>query len=267
MKDKKTWLSGPYIVWIILFTVVPVIILFYYAFQDDAGRVTIDYFKGAVRPIHLKALGLSVLLSLMCTVVCLLLAYPLALCMRYLKMGKKGMMIAIVIGPMWMNYVLRIMSWQLILSQNGVLNKLLSILHLPHQDWGNSATAIVIGMIYDYLPFMLLPVYNAVMDIGEDVIEAAHDLGASKATVLRKVMIPLSKPGIISGITMVFIPALTTFAISDMLGGGKVMLIGNIIEQEFISSMNWHLGAALSLLLMLFIIPGIIFSNEEEGGF
>ena len=137
---------------------------------------------------------------------------------------------------------------------------------LPGQDLANSSMAIVIGMVYDYLPFMILPVYNAVTDLKDDVIEAARDLGAPPKAVLTRIMIPLTKPGIISGITMVFVPSLTAFAIPDILGGGKVMLIGNIIEQEFSTSMNWHLGSGLSIALMIFVLISMIFtSNEEEG--
>ncbi len=260
---KRVWLTGPYVFWIVIFTILPVIVLLWYALYDSKQGITFEHLREAVKPVHLKAFWNSILISFECTVICLLLAYPLALCIRALKLGKRSTMIMIVIAPMWMNYVLRIMSWQLILSKNGLLNSLLTILHLPNHDLGNSSAAIVIGMIYDYLPFMLLPVYNSIMSVGDDVIEAARDLGANKLTVFAKILLPLTIPGISSGIVMVFVPALTTFAISDMLGGGKVMLIGNIIEQEFISSMNWKLGAALSLVLMIVVIPGLFISPTK----
>ncbi len=207
---------------------------------------------------------MSIRLSLICTLICLVIAYPLSICMRSLKISRKWMLTSIVIVPMWMNFVLRIMSWQLILSKNGILNRLLTSLSLPPQNLANSGAAIVIGMVYDFLPFMLLPIYNSVMDVEEDVLEAARDLGAGSFTVLFRIMVPLNRPGIISGITMVFVPALTTFAISDMLGGGKVMLIGNIIEQEFLNTMNTHLGSGLSLILMVFILIGMIFSFRAD---
>ena len=165
-----------------------------------------------------------------------------------------------------MNFVLRIMAWQLLLSRNGIINGFLGALGLPGQDLANSSAAIVIGMVYDYLPFMILPVYNAVSELREDIIEAARDLGAPPRAVLTKIMIPLTRPGIISGITMVFVPSLTTFAIPDILGGGKVMLIGNIIEQEFSTSMNWNLGSGLSIALMIFVLISMMFTAGNEEG-
>ena len=153
---------------------------------------------------------------------------------------------------------------ELLLSRNGIINGVLDALGLPAQDLANSSAAIVIGMVYDYLPFMILPVYNAVCDIKDDIIEAARDLGAPPAAVLTRIMIPLTRPGIISGITMVFVPSLTAFAIPDILGGGKVMLIGNIIEQEFSTSMNWHLGSGLSIALMIFVLISMIFTSGEQ---
>lgn len=237
--------------------------LLYYAFFNESGVLSLEYVSAIFKGVHLKALYLSLKLSFFCTLICLMLSYPLALCMRSLNLGRRLIQTAIVIVPMWMNFVLRIMSWQLILSKNGILNKFLGLAGLPQQHLSNSVYAIMIGMIYDYLPFMLLPVYNAVMTVGSDVLEAARDLGAGHIKVLFKIMIPLTMPGIVSGIIMVFIPALTTFAISDMLGGGKVMLIGNIIEQEFLSTMNWHLGSGLSLILMIFVLLGILLSPEE----
>ena len=260
---KRSLFTTPYIFWIVVFTLIPFIMLLAYAFTNEGGALTGEYFAAIFKSVHLKALWLSLILSFFCTLICLILSYPLALCMRSLNVGRKLIQTAIVIVPMWMNFVLRIMSWQLILSKNGILNALLSLLGLPRQNLGNSAAAIMIGMVYDYLPFMLLPVYNSVMAVGQDVLEAARDLGAGHFKVLIKIMLPLTMPGIVSGIIMVFIPALTTFAISDMLGGGKVMLIGNIIEQEFLSTMNWHLGSALSLILMVFVLIGIVLSPEE----
>ena len=262
-KTKRSLLASPYIFWIILFTVIPFIMLLAYAFFNDSGALTGEYIAAIAEPVHLKALWLSIRLSILCTLICLVLSYPLALCMRSLNLGRRLIQTAIVIVPMWMNFVLRIMSWQLILSKNGILNTFLALLGLPPQDLGNSVYAIIIGMVYDYLPFMLLPIYNAVMTVGNDVLEAARDLGAEPLKVLVKIMLPLTMPGIVSGIIMVFTPALTTFAISDMLGGGKVMLIGNIIEQEFLSTMNWHLGSGLSLILMIFVLLGILLDPGE----
>lgn len=263
--NKRTLLAAPYIVWIIGFTVIPILMIAVYALGDGDGGFTLENILAILEPVHLKALWLALRLALICTLVCLLIAYPLALVLRKLNVGKQGMMTLIVILPMWVNFVLRIMAWQLLLSRNGIINGVLGWLGLPGQDWANSGVAIVIGMVYEYLPFMILPVYNAVTELGEDVIEAAKDLGAEFPAILRKIMIPLTMPGIISGITMVFVPALTTFAISDILGGGKVMLIGNIIEQEFSTSMNWNLGAGLSIALMIFVLISMFFTYRADG--
>ena len=266
--NKRSLLATPYIIWIIGFTVLPILMIVIYALGDGNGGVTLQNIMAIFDPLHLKALWLSIRLALLCTVICLALAYPLAVMLRKLNVGKKGMMAIIVILPMWMNFVLRIMAWQLLLSKNGIINFVLSTVGLPEQDWANSTAAIVIGMVYDYLPFMILPIYNAVMELNEDILEAARDLGANPFAVLRKIMIPLTAPGIVSGITMVFVPSLTTFAISDILGGGKVMLIGNVIEQEFSVSMNWNLGSGLSIALMIFVLISMFFTfrtDESKG--
>ena len=257
--NKRSLLAGPYIVWIIGFTVLPLLMIIFYALGDGRGEMTMSNILAIFEPVHLKALLLALWLAILCTGICLVLAYPLALILRKLNIGKQGMMAIIVILPMWVNFILRIMAWQLLLSRNGLINGALGAIGLPGQDLANSSMAI-------YLPFMILPVYNAVTDLKDDVIEAARDLGAPPKAVLTRIMIPLTKPGIISGITMVFVPSLTAFAIPDILGGGKVMLIGNIIEQEFSTSMNWHLGSGLSIALMIFVLISMSFtSNEEEG--
>jgi len=262
--NKRALLAGPYIIWIAGFTIVPIFILIWYALGNDRGVMTAENVLAIFDWLHLKSLWLSLELSVIATLACFLLAYPLAICLRRLQVGRKAMLLLIVILPMWMNFVLRIMAWQIILAKNGLLNHALAFCGLPAQDWANSVTAIVIGMVYDYLPFMVLPIYNSVMDIRQDIIEAARDLGAGYREVLLRILLPLSLPGIISGITMVFVPALTTFAISDMLGGGKVMLIGNVIEQEFMQSMNWHLGSGLSLALMAFVLVSMLFAFEAD---
>lgn len=264
--SKRRYLSVPYVVWIVGFTILPLIMIVTNAFGDGAGHVTAANVLAIFEPVHRKAFLLSVGLALICTGVCLVLAYPLALILRKLHLGRKGFIIMVVILPMWMNFVLRIMALQLILSRNGILNMVLNAIGLPSQHWSNSMIAIVIGMVYDYLPFMILPIYNAIMEIDEDILEAASDLGAGRMSVIGRIILPLSFPGIASGITMVFVPSLTTFAISDILGGGKVLLIGNVIEQEFITSMNWHLGSGLSIALMVFVLISMLFTMKTDKG-
>ena len=263
--NKRSLLATPYIIWIIGFTVLPILMIIFYALRDGNGGFTMVNILAIFQPVHLKALLMSLWLALLCTAVCLVLAYPLAIILRKLNIGKQGMMAIIVILPMWVNFVLRIMAWQLLLSRNGIINAILGVFGLPGQDLANSNVAIVIGMVYDYLPFMILPVYNAVTELNEDILEAARDLGAPPKAVLTKIMIPLTMPGI-SGITMVFVPSLTTFAIPDILGGGKIMLIGNIIEQEFSTSMNWNLGSGLSIALMIFVLISMMFTSKTDAG-
>jgi spermidine/putrescine transport system permease protein len=168
---------------------------------------------------------------------------------------------------MWMNFLLRTLAWQTLLEKTGVINSVLTFLHLPPQNIINTPSAIVFGMVYNFLPFMILPIYNSLIKIDINVVNAARELGANSFVVLRKVIFPLSIPGIISGITMVFIPALTTFVISKLLGGSKILLIGNIIEEEFTTAGNWHLGSGLSLVLMLFIVVNMAISSffDKEG--
>ena len=176
-------------------------------------------------------------------------------------------MVFIFILPMWMNFLLRTMAWRVLLERGGLINDVLSFLHLPALEIINTPVAVVLGMVYDFLPFMVLPIYNAMLKIDNAVIEAAYDLGANKARVLWSVILPLSVPGIASGITMVFVPSLTTFAISNMLGGGKINLIGNIIEQEFTTAGNWHLGSGLSLVMMIFILVSMaLLSKIDKDG-
>lgn len=160
----------------------------------------------------------------------------------------------IFILPMWMNFLLRTLAWQTLLEKNGVINGILNWLHLPSQSMINTPSAIVLGMVYNFLPFMVLPIYNVLSKIDDNIINAAMDLGANSFQRFTRIWFPLSIPGIISGITMVFVPSLTTFVISDLLGGSKILLIGNVIEQEFTRGSNWHLGSGLSLVLMVFIL-------------
>ena len=177
-------------------------------------------------PENLKALGLALLLSFISTLICLVLAYPLAMILAEKNMNQTSFIVLIFILPMWMNFLLRTMAWQTLLEKNGVINSILSFVHLPALEIINTPGAIILGMVYNFLPFMVLPIYNVLIKIDRDVINAARDLGASSSYTFFKIILPLSIPGIISGITMVFVPALTTFVISDLLGGGKILLIG-----------------------------------------
>lgn len=266
MKYSKAWAS-PFLIWIAIGTVVPVFSIAYYGFSNRAGHFTFDNIGATFSPDHMEALGLSLLLAFVSTAVCFILALPMAMILSNSRHGKTGMVIFIFILPMWMNFLLRTMAWQVLLEREGVINSILHAVGLQGQHLINTPAAIVLGMVYDFLPFMILPIYNAACKIDNRLIEASYDLGADTGTVYRKVIFPLLVPGIVSGVTMVFIPALTTFVISNMLGGGKINLIGNIIEQEFTVSSNWYLGSGMSLVMMVFIIiTMLLFGKFDKSG-
>ncbi len=251
---SKKLFAGPFLIWIAAGTLIPLMVIAYYGFTDRSGVFTLDNVLAIFGTEHAKALLLALLLALISTVICFVLAFPLALLLKGSRIGQKGFMIFLFILPMWMNFLLRTMAWQVILEKGGIINGILTAMHLPALEIINTPAAIVLGMVYDYLPFMVLPIYNTLMKIDDNIIEAAYDLGATKKRVLTDILLPLSVPGIASGVTMVFVPSLTTFVISNMLGGGKIHLIGNIIEQEFTTSANWNLGSGLSLIMMIFIV-------------
>ncbi len=259
----KALLSGPYIVWIAAFIIIPLIFIFYYGFTNGEGGFTFENVAAILEPTYYKALFLSIELSVLSTIVCLLLSYPLALILRNMNISKSGFIVFVFILPMWMNFLLRTYAWQAILDVNGILDNVLMFLHLPEFNIINTPAAIVLGMVYDYLPFMVLPIYNVLVKIDDNTINAARDLGANYLQTLWKVIIPLSLPGIVSGIIMVFVPALTTFVISDILGGGKLLLIGNLIENK-VKADNLNMAAGLSLVLMVFIIINMLFSMKYD---
>ena len=268
---KKKLLGTPCFLWSLIFILIPLGMVFYYGLTDRSGAFTLNNIISITTAEHAKALWLALLLSLIATVLCLLLAYPLAMILCNMGVNQHSFIVLIFILPMWMNFLLRTMAWQTLLEKTGVINSILNFLHLPALRIINTPYAIVLGMVYNFLPFMVLPIYNALSKIDRSIIHAAKDLGANNIQVFFKITLPLSVPGIISGITMVFIPALTTFVISKLLGGSKVLLIGNVIEEEFTQASNWHLGSGLSIVLMLFIIVNMvlsaIFDKDGEGSF
>lgn len=268
---KNKLLGTPYFLWSIVFILIPLGMVFYYGLTDRSGAFTLDNIISITTAEHAKALWLALLLSLVATALCLLLAYPLAMILCNMGVNQHSFIVLIFILPMWMNFLLRTMAWQTLLEKTGVINSILNFLHLPALKIINTPYAIVLGMVYNFLPFMVLPIYNALSKIDRNIIHAAKDLGANNVQVFFKITLPLSVPGIISGITMVFIPALTTFVISKLLGGSKILLIGNVIEEEFTQASNWHLGSGLSIVLMLFIIVNMvlsaIFDKDGEGSF
>lgn len=252
-----------------MFIIIPLGMIFYYGLTDKSGAFTLENITAIATAEHAKALWLSLLLSLVSTLICFLLAYPLAMILSNMKVNQHSFIILIFILPMWMNFLLRTLAWQTLLEKNGVFNSILNLLHLPNINIINTPYAIILGMVYNFLPFMVLPLYDVLSKIDENVFDASRDLGAGSIYTFFRIILPLSVPGIISGITMVFVPALTTFVISTLLGGSKILLIGNVIEQEFTQASNWHLGSGLSIVLMIFIILNMIasavFDKEGEG--
>ncbi len=268
-KLSRKILAAPYVFWSAAFIVIPLCMVFFYGLTDKTGAFTLENVLAIASPEHRKALFLSIGLSLAGTAICLLLAYPLAMILARRNTSRTSFIVLIFILPMWMNFLLRTLAWQTLLEKTGVINSVLSFLHLPALDIINTPYAIILGMVYNFLPFMVLPIYNVLVKIDPNVINAARDLGANGVQTFFRVTFPLSLPGVISGITMVFVPALTTFVISNLLGGSKILLIGNVIEQEFTQAGNWHLGSGLSIVLMIFIILNIvvtsIFDKDGEG--
>lgn len=266
--NKIKWLSYPYIVWMVGFIIIPLILIVYYGMTNADKSFTLENIALISDPINRKALLQALELSIISTLICLLLSYPLAMILNNSKLKSNSFTVLIIILPMWMNFLLRTIAWQNILEKSGVLNTILRFFHLPTLNIINTPAAIILGMVYNFLPFMVLPIYNVLIKIDKDVVAAARDLGANGRQTFRKIILPLSLPGVISGITMVFVPSLTTFVISTILGGSKILLIGNVIEQQFRLG-NWNTGSGLSLVLMIFILACMAilskYDKESEG--
>ena len=268
-KNKSLLLSGPYILWMLLFTLIPLGVMGYYAFTDpDTGAFTFRNLQDL--SVFIPTLGFSVWYSLISAFICLLLGYPVAYFIAHRKAVTQKILYMLVMLPMCMSFLLRTLAWVGILETNGILNTLLSGIGLAPVEIIGTSSAVILGMVYNYLPYMILPLYATIVKIDHRLIEAAEELGCNGVHVFSRVVLPLSIPGILSGITMVFVPAVSTFYISQKLGGADTMLIGDIIEKQFKSSHNPNLGAALSLLLMLLVLicTGIMnrFGGDEEGG-
>jgi spermidine/putrescine transport system permease protein len=258
---KLKYLSAPYLVWMVIFIVVPLIMVGYFAFTTDNGELTIQNISnvGQYANIFVRSIWLSVI----ATVICLVVAYPVAFYLSRIEKHKQGTMLMLVMLPMWMNFLLRTYAWMTLLGNNGIINHLLGLVGLGSLKLINTSGAVVLGMVYNYLPFMILPLYSVMEKIDKSLIEAASDLGCNSASVLFRVILPLSLPGIMSGITMVFVPAISTFIISRMLGGGSNLLIGDLIEMQFLgNAYNPHLGAAISLVLMVIILLIMTVMNQ-----
>ncbi|HOJ79909.1 MAG TPA: ABC transporter permease [Clostridiales bacterium] len=267
---KKTWVSYPYILWMIIFTIVPLLLVLYYSFtRTENGTVvfTLDNFIRVMEPTYLKVLWRSIVLAVISTVVCFILGYPVAMILAGKDISRKSTLVMLMVVPMWMNFLLRTYAWMTLLDRKGVINSILGTLGLPQVHLLYTDFAVVLGMVYNFLPFMVLPIYSVLIKIDRSLIEAAEDLGSDNLTVFRKVIFPLSLPGVASGVTMVFMPAVTTFIISKLLGGSQYMLIGNLIEDQFMRVYDWNFGSAVSIIMMLLILlsMGVMSRNDKEG--
>lgn len=260
---KRTMLSSPYLVWMVVFIVVPLAMVAYFAFTGPDGGFTLDYLAevGQYTNIFVR----SIWLAAIATVICLLIAYPVAFILSTMDKRHQGTMLMIVMLPMWMNFLLRTYAWMTLLGNNGIINTVLGYIGLGPYKMLNTQGAVVLGMVYNYLPYMILPLYSVMVKIDKSLYEAANDLGCSRKGVLFKVVLPLSLPGVMSGITMVFVPAISTFIISRMLGGGSNLLIGDLIEMQFLgNSYNPNLGAGISLVLMVIVLLIMTIMNQFD---
>ena len=260
LKNKS--LAFPYLIWMTVFIAVPLLIVVYFAFTTKSGAFTLENITalGDYTTVFVR----SLLLAAIATVICLVLAFPVGYWLSRLPVSSQRMMQMLVILPMWMNFLLRTYAWMSLLENNGLINRFLGLFGIGPFEMINTQGAVVLGMVYNYLPYMILPLYTAMVKIDNSIIEAAQDLGADIFRVLGRVLIPLAMPGIATGITMVFVPSVSTFIISRMLGGGDTMLVGDLIELQFLgNSYNYNLGSAMSLVLMVIVLLCMSLTNTS----
>jgi len=263
MKAKSA--AAPYAVWMSIFIIVPMVLVVIFAFTDKNGAFTFKNIAevGQYSNVFLRSIWLGAL----ATVISLVLGYPLAYIISHIGARRQNMMVMLVMLPMWMNFLLRTYAWMTLLEDNGIINNLLASFGMGKLHLINTQGAVVLGMVYNYIPYMILPLYSVLTKMDSSVVEAAQDLGASQAQVFSKVIFPLSMPGVISGITMVFVPAVSTFIISKMLGGGANLMIGDLIDMQFLgSAYNPNLGSAISLVLMVLILICMGIMNQFDDG-
>ena len=260
----KRMTDKPYLLWSVLFIIVPLLMVIYYAFTDKTGAFTVKNFQAL--PDYFSTILLSVLYGIAATAICLVVGYPFAYFLSKHTSRVQRTMVLLVMLPMWMNFLIRTYSLMTILGDSGVINNLLTALGLKNLHMIKTGGAVILGMVYNFLPYMILPIYSVLSKMDNSVIEAAHDLGADKMHTLRKVVMPMSLPGVLSGITMVFVPCVSTFYITQKLGGGQIVLVGDVIESQFQSANNYNLGAMLSFVLMILIFICLGVMNHFDDG-
>lgn len=269
--NKKGYVSFPYMLWSVIFVLVPLGLIFWFSLTDASGSFTLDNFKRFITDeIYISVLVRSFALSLIATAICLVIGYPTAFIISKMKEKTQSTVMLLLVLPMWMNFLLRTYAMLALLEPNGALNTFLSILHLPKIDILYTQGAIVLGMVYNYLPFMIMPIHSVMVKLDKQVLEAASDLGANPVQSFMRVIFPLTLSGVTSGITMTFLPAITTFAISKLLGGDMLQLVGDVIEQQFKTDHNWNFGSAISIIIiaviMLFMKVLSSYEKENETG-
>lgn len=260
-------ISAPYIVWSVLFIIAPLIFVVYYSFTTADGSFTLENMAelGKYAPTFLR----SIWFGIVATVICLVIAFPLAYIISQKTDKVQRTLVMLVMLPMWMSFLIRTYSWMALLQDTGIINSFLAKLGIDPIHMINTPGAVILGMVYNFLPFMIMPIYSVMAKLDYSMVEACQDLGGNRFTVIRKCIIPMSMPGVVSGITMVFVPSVSTFYISQKLGGGSFDLIGDVIERQFQQSYNYNLGAAISLVLMVLILLSMAvmnrFTEDEEG--
>lgn len=257
-------LSAPYLLWAAIFVLVPMGMIMYYALTTVDGQWTLENFQRFFAGNATATLVKSLRLAFISTIICFILGYPMAYFMAQANARIRPILLMLVMIPMWMNFLLRTYAWITILSRGGILNTILTSLGFAPTDLLYTETAVILGMVYNFLPFMILPIFTSLEKMDPALLEAANDLGANNRQAFLQVTLPLSLPGVASGFSMVFIPAIATFEITSLLGGNKTNLIGNVIQQQFTVTGNWQYGSAMAVILMVFLVLSLFFGQEEE---
>lgn len=269
--------SYMYFMWSLVFIVFPLFLILVYAFNSSSGMslegygITFDNFRRVFEPLYIKIFFVSILLAIASTVLCIIIGYPVAYFISRMKDKWRNSLMLLFVVPMWMNFLLRTYAWLTLLGNNGLINKFLGLFGIAPLNLMYNMSAIMLGMVYNFLPFMVLPIYSTLVKMDKSLIEAARDLGATNSQIFKKVILPLSLPGVYTGITMVFIPAISTFVIPDLLGGNRFYLIGNLIEKQFTFTGDWAFGSAISIVLIvimfiLLILQNLFQKKEVTGG-
>ena len=264
---KRKWFAYPYLGWMILFTVIPMLLVVYFAFTNSGGSFTLDNMKAVFQPMYLRVLGISIWLAFLCTLICLLVGYPAALILADRHVKNSSLWLVLFMLPMWMNFLVRTYAWMSLLEGSGIINTLFQALGLPKMQLIYNQPAILLGLVYNFLPFMILPIHSVLTKMDHSLIEAAQDLGGNPLKVFAKVTLPLSVPGVLSGVTMVFVPAVTTFVISRLLGGSYYMMFGDLLENQFMLLKDWNTGSALAIIMMILMVlsMAVMRKYDKEG--